>query len=522
MSNNQVQPGGSPSLGRSQSSNSLSGSLSSLNNHDGLRNNAGANSAALLQIHVPRRLNLGLNRATTERGGLAPRTASHTLTGLRAPLRGTMSPGLRSASRTLRDRSRSPVSRGNTPQRGGAMSAGIGLLNRGAGEVGDGLQSRILGPSALEFFEGIAESAGLDAEHATMARAQCEMVGDNRMIAETVINARILMEITKLSNQVEAVSNLANQVEELSNLAKKVDDANTHLLDLTESVQHLGTLVTPGAAAQPVVPVVPVVPGRPIMRERWTASSELLAERSTWQNLINPMALKFLGNHDLESYTALKSPKGDLLANSLFNKIKVAVLDQGVQWTTQHLPVQFQGVEDVEGTRHYNSAIKNVCKHAREKLHHTLLSGIHDPKTGEVFDQAVPNIKTLMFRIAQTCDTLAGCNKEALWVASTSHMRARAAYLRREAARIYQRGRGSSSIWSNVDQQLARLRAGGADYTLAFYDLIYNQDSTAFTGDTFFHELRDEVELRLPAEADVIAATEQGPVALLAAANPAV
>ncbi|EGG07449.1 uncharacterized protein MELLADRAFT_105915 [Melampsora larici-populina 98AG31] len=394
-------------------------------------------------------LRMRLNRATTERGGVAPRTGSHTLTGLRAPLRGTMSPGLRSASRTLRDRSRSPVSRGNTPQRGGAMSAGIGLTNRGAGEVGDRLQSPILGASALEFFEGIAESAGLDSEHATMARAQCEMVADNCMIAETVINARILMEITKLLNQVEAVSNLANKVEELSNLAEKVNDANTHLHDLTESVQHLGTLVSPGAAAQPAVPVVPVVPGRPILRKRWTASSELLAERSTWQNLINPMALKFLGNHDF----------------------------------------------------------------------HTLLSGIHDSKTGEVFDQAVPDIKTLMF---QTCHTLAGRNKEALWVASTSHMRARAAYLRREAARIYQRGQGSSSIWSNVDQQLARLRAGGADYTLAFYDLIYNEDSTAFTGDTFFHELRDEVELRLPAEADVIAAAEQGPVALLAAANPGV
>ncbi|EGF99723.1 uncharacterized protein MELLADRAFT_68403 [Melampsora larici-populina 98AG31] len=142
-----------------------------------------------------------------------------------------------------------------------------------------------------------------------------------------------------------------------------------------------------------------------------------------------------------------------------------------------------------------------------------LLTGIHDPKTGEAVEQAVPTIRSLMQRLSVRCATVGtNCHVDAVWAATDLPTRAQIAYLRREAARIVLKGgKGSESIWACVDKQLSTLRLRNDElYTVAYFD-----------GNTYFQDLKEKkVNLDLPLEEAILARVAHNAAHPQGAPNP--
>ncbi|EGG01318.1 uncharacterized protein MELLADRAFT_92605 [Melampsora larici-populina 98AG31] len=298
---------------------------------------------------------------------------------------------------------------------------------------------------------------------------------------------------TKVKFEVECMSEqLLKMVDHVVGILDKVESALDKVNAMTIKVEAiLDKVETPNGHGAGVPNSPPVPSGM-----AWTCFTEL-------RGAIITAAHRLIIKESLESYTALETPDRDWLAHSYFNCIKTAVRQSGA--VTQFLPLQVNGVSDVTATRTYNSEIKNVAKHVRERLHLLLLTRIYDPKN-PVIHGAVPNLKALVHRIAiklgQNGDH---SDINTVWASTSELARCRFAYLRREAVRIYQVGRGSSSIWAAVDRQLNELRARGHDFTASFYNIIYDDDRSAFDGQNVFQDITQNLSFQLPFEHDVMA-----------------
>ncbi|EGG11188.1 uncharacterized protein MELLADRAFT_92349 [Melampsora larici-populina 98AG31] len=315
----------------------------------------------------------------------------------------------------------------------------------------NGVYANPLPAATLSKFEAMAKVAGLDSASQVFAMQHAEVFGKtNRHLSQAVKQGQILMEVSNLRSQ---VANLTEQIAAVTELVEALVNA-------------------PSAAA--IEPATSDTSSQDA--SAWSASPQLL----------------------LSAYTALKNPLEGCLQHSLFNVIRLTIAKEGLGFTSKHLPAQHQGVEEASATKRYYSAIKDSAKHAREKVHIVVcvfvvcllvyqinqsnvflqvLVGIHDPKTGEAVDLAVPNIRSLVQR-------------------------------RREAARIVLKGgKGSESIWGCVYKQLANLRLRNDEkYTIAFYRIIFDEDCQYFDGTTYFQDLKErKINLDLPSEEAVMA-----------------
>ncbi|KAH9811644.1 hypothetical protein DFH28DRAFT_1084900 [Melampsora americana] len=309
-----------------------------------------------------------------------------------------------------------------------------------------------------EFLQALCIKAGLDISHEEYAQSQSEVVGDrHRHMAVSTAHAQLLMEITNVSM---VVNTLAETVRGLA------EEIRTRPLVAASAAGPPASAQAPPATATAAASSVAIGPGP------WVASTTLL-------DALNQLADKKITLSILESYTALKGTNQLWLTHSLFNTVKLTLGNKNPAWKAEHLPRKIAGITDSRGVKRYHSDIKNACKHAREKMHNSLLSGIYDPKVLDT--NPVPDMKELVYII----------------------------------------GKGSESIWAAVDTQLEKLcleekcRTNNAndngyksgDYTSAngyrFHKIIYDQDRQYFTGQTYFKDLTKVYIFALPSEEQI-------------------
>ncbi|EGG11719.1 uncharacterized protein MELLADRAFT_76649 [Melampsora larici-populina 98AG31] len=321
----------------------------------------------------------------------------------------------------------------------------------------DQRSSRPLGSIKSVVFEEAVTKAGLDDFHRDYAMGAAEALGPFRHIVWSVAQAKVLLDMTNLSDNMlkmtDQMVSVLDQVEaafaKINRISVKVDAIGDAVDNITNHVDTITELVQAGPNVQPTPNGNAPTGANQQATQAWVCGPEL-------RGAIVAAAHRFIALPSLESYTALETPEREWLAHSLFNCIKTAVRQNGNY--NQYLPPQVNGVSDVTATRAYNTEIKNVCKHMRERLHLILLTGVYDPKNS-VVQGAVPTLKLLIHRIALKFGLTGDqADIEAVWASTTELGRCRIAYLRREALQIFQVGRGSSSIWAAVDNQLNDLR----------------------------------------------------------------
>ncbi|EGG10926.1 uncharacterized protein MELLADRAFT_92312 [Melampsora larici-populina 98AG31] len=343
--------------------------------------------------------------------------------------------------------------------------------------------SRPLAGSNLQAFQALCQDAGLDIDHELTAQNLAQVYGvDNQHIAQSTFLARIL---AKLSNMESKVDSLTLEV---ANLKDTVEEA------LTTATNHPEEATNRTNNAPVVSQAV------------WVTSKEL-------NQLIVGKAMEMITNPILEAYTAVdtggrgrragKKSRGfgcpipySTPSNDInYPRYQQHCNSQSPAWKADHLPPKNLGITDATATKLYYKAIRNHLKHVRERYHKLLLTGIDEyhnsshgegdgaregegegegdgnsePREGEGESRiVVPYIEDLMYLIAQKFDTVGKhANSASLWASTSGATRARLAYLRREAARIYQIGRGSSSIWDAVDGQLNVLRSKPGNYSVS-------------------------------------------------------
>ncbi|KAH9812513.1 hypothetical protein DFH28DRAFT_1223283 [Melampsora americana] len=476
----------SPDSGAPRRTSVMGLSLSGFNNHSGLRNNQQGLDAAL-------------------------------------PSGTSMQGGDGFSARVRNNRSRSPERSITTPssqsERYGPRNGGLaGPTQRGDGlpnpdgtpfqmERGvNGVYHRRFTPASQAVWEAMTTDAGLDHAHSQFGLIQAEVFGDNhRYMAQASVHARIVYDLSIIHDNLEALSdkldrltnNLDAHIEANRDAAVAPESLLPRIDVMSDRIARLSNQVEANTQSEAVADQTPARVGP------WQASTQLM-------DLLNPLVRRLLLSPTIQGYTARFDSAGVWLVNSLFNAAKQTVNRQGPAWTAQHLPSNTNGVSDVAGTRLYYTTIKNICKHAREKMHNLLLTGIWEPKAGEVVDTSIPTLKDLLYQIAIRFGTAGDHNDpQSLWQATDDPTRARLAYLRREAVRIYQIGRGSSSIWACADRQLDKLSGSDPNYTVAFYNLVYRDDRNIFQSGVMWQNIKNNVDFALPDEEAIQAAMQQ-------------
>ncbi|KAH9811646.1 hypothetical protein DFH28DRAFT_1084902 [Melampsora americana] len=360
-------------------------------------------------------------------------------------------------------------------QQGQSLSQRSGSVDEHSG-MDPTLYTCPLPASTMIMFQLMAEQCGLEGKYRGFAMAQAEVYGENnRHLAQATAQALILKELSRVNGKIDSLT------ESLGNVTRMV-------IELTTARNQLHLAARPDTA---------LASNSPSQNKEWTPSSTLI-------DMITPLALKLVFSPLIHSYTAVKNKPEGYLANSLFNTIKEQVSKEGPLFASLHLPPLYGGVESSADAQSYASVIRDSGKKAREKLHNTLLTGIHDPKTSERVDIPVPSIKNLMQQVAMRCGTARKkAAVEAVWIATDLPTRGRIAYLRREAARLVMKGgKGCESIWAVVDNQLSLMRQlKDQDYETAFYQIVYDEDCDLFDDKNWFKDLRErKINLDLPSE----------------------
>ncbi|EGG03674.1 uncharacterized protein MELLADRAFT_90025 [Melampsora larici-populina 98AG31] len=269
------------------------------------------------------------------------------------------------------------------------------------------------------------------------AKVEQEMLlmSDNFRQELSTVSEKIDDDIASLSNKINGDMNaMADKIDQnLIALSNKVDQVN-------DTVEENASRLPAGAPHGPPAAAT----GRAVSIAAWMYSPELKAK-------VYAIAYELVALPTITAYTALETPAGDLIMNSLFNTIKKAVRDIPGTWAVDQLPPVVNGSQDVAATQKYATLVKDAGKHARERLHILVLHNIkYNPEA------TVPCLKKLLHR--------------AYWVRTPLELRLRIAYLRREAVRIFQSlrsGGGGGNIWSRVDRQLQFLEEQGPLYTSA-------------------------------------------------------
>ncbi|EGF97083.1 uncharacterized protein MELLADRAFT_88123 [Melampsora larici-populina 98AG31] len=359
----------------------------------------------------------------------------------------------------------------------------------------------------LQSFESMSEKVGLDTAGHAFALMQAELISDNnRHLGQAVMQGQIMMEVSHLRGQ---LAQMTDQLASVSNLHGQIANMTEQLATVAQIVEALAS-APPQPPAQAPSSMESTVVATSVVDAPWEPSPQLL-------DVMNPLALSLMNSPQLFSYTALKNKREGILPHSLFNVMKLTIAKESAAFIARNLPPVHQGVEEASAAKRYHSAIKDCGKHAREKVHIVLLTGIHDPKMGEEVDEPVPHIKSMVQQVAQRCGTVGvKCHMDTVWAATDLLTRARIAYLRREAARIVLKGgKGSQSIWACVDKQLSKMRLRDDErYSIAFYQIIFDDDCKYFDGATFFNELKERgMNLDLPSDEAILARMAVAPAA---------
>ncbi|EGG11318.1 uncharacterized protein MELLADRAFT_59440 [Melampsora larici-populina 98AG31] len=203
----------------------------------------------------------------------------------------------------------------------------------------------------------------------------------------------------------------------------------------------------------------------------------------------------------IEAYTAIiRKPNKTIIENSLFRKIK------GLPWCTEQLPPKPNGIALTSDTQTLATMIKEKAKHARENLHTVVLNLI--VAVSDVQGQYLTFIRLLDWSVSLYCyihkeettemflfqivhvDNGVGESRSSdeIWDNTDMISCTRYAYLRRECLRIYHPNKATSTIWTEVDNQLEYLRSKGRPYTTCFYNILYQQDRKRFDKGTVMYD----------------------------------
>ncbi|EGG11536.1 uncharacterized protein MELLADRAFT_91109 [Melampsora larici-populina 98AG31] len=274
--------------------------------------------------------------------------------------------------------------------------------------------------------------------------------------------ASVLPQVERSLAQIE-ISVAGHDAGTLDRILETMGGLTNRIISLTQRVEELATAVesqpTSTTTADPSAPAGP-----------WNYSPELRSVQEA----------------NISAYTAVESPDGDLLLNSLFQTIKGKVNAMGAQWVTQQLPPVVNGLAEVAATSTYHTLVRDAGKHARERMHHLVLHNIRNPPGVNAKLGTVPNIKRLLHRRVDP-----SCLNCIPSVRNFQSIRA---------------GHGANNIWRCIDRQLARMSAEGPLYTMAFYKLVYDNDCAVFTGTVKFEELEDmedPVRFEMPLEDEI-------------------
>ncbi|KAH9807225.1 hypothetical protein DFH28DRAFT_1089771 [Melampsora americana] len=281
-------------------------------------------------------------------------------------------------------------------------------------------------PASQAVWEAMSTDAGLDHIYSQFGQGQAEVFGDNhRYMAQALVHARIVYDLSimhdnldSLSAKLDCLTNILDAHIEANRDSAVAPDSFLNRIDvMSDRIFRLSNQVEAHTQSEPVATPMPTRVGP------WEASTQLM-------DLLNPLVCRLLISPNIQGYTARFDSAGVWLVNSLFNTAKQTVNQQGPAWTAQHLPANTNGVSNVAGTRLYYTTIRNICKHAQEKMHNMLLTGIWEPKAGEFIDAPIPTLKDLLYQIAMRFGTAGDHNdRQSLWQATDDPTRARLTYL---------------------------------------------------------------------------------------------
>ncbi|EGF99489.1 uncharacterized protein MELLADRAFT_94328 [Melampsora larici-populina 98AG31] len=503
------QPGGSHAPGDHQTP-AMSTYLRGLNNHADL-------VSPQRQLCVPdgpctgnpRSLIGSASRETLASVGTRPRPKVKAKTTLAAKsLADHVSP-TRGPSKK-RQRSRSPT---QAPAGGSALTSQQSSLahdSRPESQLASGVPaqlSRDLTRQEADFLAELTES--FDDKH----RHEAEIVGENhRHLARSADSARAQYYITQTADKVESlVHTFEDQLRAVhDDLSTKINLLSENLRDLTKAIQTDGLAVRQ-SDAPPAVPARNASNGEPPKRKKWVLSKELRA-------LVTALSVELLPEANLQAYTAIEDGAKNYLPRSLFNTIRAT--KQDAPWLAQHLPGKIRGVNDAKGIRNYCTAIKEACKHSREKLHlllwpSQLLTNIQSQKSRTVKVVAVPTLQALWYRVAIKCGIInESVDPKTAWAAAAGPARSRLTYLQREAARL-RKTPSNTNIWCEVDAQLDHLRQMDQehpDFSSLFYDYIYQNDREIFDGKRSWSAISSGYVLELSTDEVVLNRVAAGPM----------
>ncbi|KAH9811920.1 hypothetical protein DFH28DRAFT_900067 [Melampsora americana] len=360
--------------------------------------------------------------------------------------------------------------------------------------------SRELTKAESNYLETLTSTGMLDEMHTQFARDLAEVAGDSyRHLAMSFNFAKTHFLHHQTQAQVALVSQqMASQYELLEKrILNQFNIITETIRDLTDAV-HSGQIAKP---APTPIPAARLTLPEKSKHQPWEASTEL-------KSLLTSVSVELMPKANLQAYTAVEDRAKKYLSRSLFNSVKIRVSEGDKEWLGRHLPVKIRGVNDGKGLRDYDTAIREACKHSREKLHLLLLTNITKNLQGADNKVPVPTLQDLWHRIAIKCGVIAdSVEAHTAWASADDTTRSRIAYLRREAARL-RKTPSSSNIWSAVDRQLDILLVmdrEDPDYSAKFYNIIYQEDHEIFDGKRSWFEIQRDFELTLPNEATFLA-----------------
>ncbi|EGG07546.1 uncharacterized protein MELLADRAFT_85631 [Melampsora larici-populina 98AG31] len=181
-----------------------------------------------------------------------------------------------------------------------------------------GLYTYPLTRQTLQTFDAMCKKAGLDTAGHDIALIHAEVFGNNnRHLGQAIMQAWIMMEVSKLREEV------ANVTVQVTNVTEQVTKVTEQLSTLTNVVEAMVLNPTPAPAA---------------------ASPQLL-------DVLNPLALRLINSAQLSAYTAVKNKREGILPHSLVNIIKLTVAQEGPAFALRNLPAVHQEVEEASAAK---------------------------------------------------------------------------------------------------------------------------------------------------------------------------
>ncbi|EGG06083.1 uncharacterized protein MELLADRAFT_63672 [Melampsora larici-populina 98AG31] len=177
-----------------------------------------------------------------------------------------------------------------------------------------------------------------------------------------------------------------------------------------------------------------------------------------------------------QAYTAVvRKPNKTLIGNSLFRKIKELL------WCTEQLPPKPNGITLTANTQHLTTMIKGKAKHTQENLD-TAGSPFLFNNPGQLVTVYADNVLCQIVQVGKGESELK--SPKIIWHNTDMLSRTQFAYLFSN----YYEDKATSTIWTEVDNQLGYLVSKGCPYTVCFYNLIYKRDCGKFDSGSVIYD----------------------------------